>query len=336
MPTGIAGPGVESTPDLLASTGVTGADGRALPRGAVGHEQLGQRVVRGGATGVVAAVPGRCDRLMSRALAPSVVVASTSAPADSRTRTISGASPPGPAATAACSGVRPVCGSRRSTSAPASSSRRTSSSRAPPEAEWSAPPSASAPRASRSRAVDAAPPRAAQESRSTPVTGSVSAAPPSSCRVSSSTSSRKAALGRVELRPQAEQQGHEGGRELEREVQRRPVVLGPRAEVGAGLDQHPDDVGVPLRHGQVQRRPAALVGTLDGPAEQAGGGRHGRPHGVGVTGGDEPAQAVGGHPSGHACIPALGSLDGAGRVFPGQTTSRRTASIVPRKAARRP
>ena len=115
---------------------------------------------------------------------------------------------------------------------------------------------------------------------------------------------------RVDCGAELAQQRHELGAQLQGDVQRRPVELGARGQVGAGLDQHADDVRLPVGDGEVQRRPAALPVALDG-ARRAGRGEavHRRPDGVDVAGGDQPAQALGGHASGHA-DPRSRSLDG--------------------------
>ncbi len=213
-------------------------------------------------------------RLMSRALAPSLVVAFTSAPASSRTRTISGASPPGPAATAACSGVRPVSGSRRSTSAPGvqqQPDQRPAGRRRPPRAAHRRRRRRRAPAAAaRSRRHRRAPPRTAGPTPRRPVggPGAVVELARSSCVDVVEVGGARG----VEHGAELEQQRHQLGAELQRDVQRCPVVLGPGGEVRPGADEHPDDLGLPLGDGEVQRRPAALPSRSTVRVEQPRGG----------------------------------------------------------------
>jgi hypothetical protein len=110
----------------------------------------------------------------------------------------------------------------------------------------------------------------------------------------------------VEDGAELDQDGHEFGAELQGHVQRCPVVLGACAEIRPGADQDAHDVGPALGDGDVQRRPATLPGPFDGAAEQPGGRLDGGPDRVHVPGGDEPAQPLGGHASGHASSFALG------------------------------
>ena len=155
---------------------------------------------------------------------------------------------------------------------------------------------------SSSSAAAAAPPKAAQDSRSTPLARSSGRR--AVVEVRGSAGRRRPGRPRSARRPAApssRSSGTSSGRSSQRDVQRRAVELGARGQVGPGLHQHADD------------RPACPSATarcsgVQPPCPSRSTVRPSRPGRrsrrrvrtrVDVAGGDQPAQALDGHASGH-------------------------------------